>query len=35
MHVFTRGGANTERIQYAINQTWRRLRNRYSLRTES
>jgi hypothetical protein len=35
MHVFTREGANMERIQYAITQTRRRLRNRYSLRTES
>jgi hypothetical protein len=32
MHVFTREGANMERIQYAITQTRRRLRNRYSLR---
>ena len=35
MHVFTSEGANMERIQYAITQTRRRLRNRYSLRTET
>jgi hypothetical protein len=35
MHVFTREGANMERIQHAINVTRHRLQHRYDLRTES
>ncbi len=35
IHVFIREGGNMERIQYAVNKTRRRLRNRYALRTES
>jgi hypothetical protein len=35
MQVFTREGANMERIQYAINATRHRLQHRYDLRTES
>ena len=35
IHVFTREGGNMERIQYAINTTRKRLRQRYDLRRES
>ena len=35
VHVFTREGANMERIQHAINATRHRLRHRYDLRSES
>jgi hypothetical protein len=34
MHVFIREGAMMEKVQYAMNQTRKRLRNRYILRTE-
>ena len=35
IHVFIREGGDMERIQYAINTTRERLRQRYNLRTES
>ena len=35
LHVFTREGGDMQRIQYAINATRKRLRQRYDLRLQS